>query len=119
MPLFAQMSELTRLARHYPATERPEGVERFKQTVKIGAVRYRSCVMVTVGPQGFYLWVRPPLGRSLAVLIPWDEVREIQRTRLYGRRAMRLSIGNPVVGTVTVYEELFRLMVPYLSHDLR
>jgi hypothetical protein len=115
MGLFGHVSGLTRLAQQYPAAERPEGVERLKQTVKIGAVRYRRCVTVNVSPQGLYLRVQPPLSRYPAVLIPWDEVKGTRRARLYGRRGIRLSIGRPEVGAVTMYEELFRLMQPYLS----
>jgi hypothetical protein len=119
MGLFGHVSGLTRLAQQYPAAERPEGVERLKQTVKIGAVRYRGCVTVTVSSQGLYLRMQAPLSRYPAVLIPWDEVKGTRGARLYGRRGTRLSIGRPEVGAVTMYEELFRLTQPHLSEGQR
>ena len=91
MGLFGHVSGLPRLVQQYPATEQPEGTERLKQTVKIGAVRYRGCVTVTVSSQGLYLRVQAPLSRYPAVLIPWDEVKGTRQARLYGRRGMRLS----------------------------
>jgi hypothetical protein len=118
MRLFAHTSGLTRLVARYPAARRPEGMERAKQTVRIGAVRYRGCVTVSIGSQGLHLCVRPTLGGCAPVLIPWSEVKGIQETRLYSRRAMQLSVGSPKVGTVTVYEGLFKLMQSHLSQDL-
>jgi len=113
--MFARISGLTALAKHYPALSRPEGVERARQTVKVGVVRYRRCVTLVVSSSGLYLWVRPVLSRYTSVLIPWREVREILPTRLYGRRAVRLSIGNPEVGAVIVYEALFKVIQPHLD----
>lgn len=116
--LFAQASGLTRLIERYPATQRPEGTEREKQTVKIGAVRYRRCVTANVSSQGLYLWVRPPLSRHPPILIPWAAVRRICRTTLYGRKAVRLLIAGPGVPPLILYEGLFKLIHPHLSKHL-
>ena len=115
---FAQASGLTRLIERYPAPQRSEGVEREKQTVKIGVVRYRRCVTANVSSDGLYLWVRPPLSRHPPILIPWDAVRRICRTRLYGRKAVRLLIDGPEVTPLVVYEGLFKLIHPHLSKRL-
>jgi hypothetical protein len=116
--LFVQASGLTRLIERYPAAQRPEGVEREKQTVKIGAVRYRRCVTINVSSHGLYLWVRPPLSKHPPVLIPWDSVRRICRTRLYGRKAVRLLIVGPQVTPLVVHEGLFKSIRPHLSRHL-
>jgi hypothetical protein len=112
--IFAKHSGLTGLARRYPVTRPPAGVTLAKQTVKVGSVRYRSCVAVAVGEGGLYLGVHPPLLEQGDMLIPWEEIRGAQKTRLYSRRAVRLSIGEPEFGSVTLYKALYEWVAPYL-----
>jgi hypothetical protein len=117
MRIFAKVSGWTRLAEHYPAIDQPEGAKYTRQTVQVGAVRYRNCVTVCLSPQGFYLWARPIFSQYPPLLIPWGEIQRVQETRLYWERAMQLSIGSPQVATITLRMGLFRLIQPYLSHE--
>jgi hypothetical protein len=82
--------------------------------VGIARVRYRRCVTLNVSQEGLWLWVRAPLSRHPAVLIPWEEVKQVQGTRLYGQGATELSVGSPEVGRVTVYARLFEAMQRYV-----
>ncbi len=116
MGVFARMSGLNRLAERYPATYEPSGVRQTKQTAKIGVVQYRRCVTVTISPEGLYLWVRPPLGRAGKLLIPWDEIREVQEARLYWLQGVRMTVGDPQVGEITIYRKLFERMREYVQH---
>jgi hypothetical protein len=120
--IFAKHSGLTGLTRRYPATQPPTGAMLVKQTVKVGSVRYRHCVAVSVGERGLYLGVHPPLSAKGDMLIPWEEVRGAWKTGLYSRRAVRLSIGEPEFGSVTLYEGLYEQVAPHLrpgiSHPL-
>lgn len=120
--IFAKHSGLTGLAQRYPVTQPPTGATLAKQTVKVGSVRYRSCVDVSVGEGGLYLGVHPPLLEQGDMLIPWDEIKGAQKTRLYSRKAVRLSIGEPEFGSVTLYKALYEQVAPYLrpgvSHPL-
>ena len=116
--LSTQMSGLTTLARLYPADDRPEGQEYVRQTVQIGAIRYRRCVTVCVNPQGLYLWVQPRLVQVRPIFIPWREVKRTQGARLYGRAAVRLVINGLKATTIVVYENLFQVVSPYLAPDL-
>jgi hypothetical protein len=118
MRIFAGISGWNRLAERYPAGDAPEGAKHTKQTVQVGAVRYRRCVTVCLSPQGLYVWARPILSKYPPILIPWDEIQHIQETRLYWERAMQLSVGSPQVGTITVQKRLFELIQPYLNHEL-
>jgi hypothetical protein len=115
MGVFARMSGLGKLAEHYPATHEPGGVSQTRQTLKVGGVRYRRCVTVSIGPEGLFLWIRPPLGRAGKLLIPWDEIREVGGARLYGRQGVHMSIGDPEVGNITMYRELFERVRTYLG----
>jgi hypothetical protein len=110
MRAFAKVNGIYKLAERYPAPHEPEGGDWTGQTVKIGAVRYRRCVTVGTDPEGLFLGVCPPLGRARKLLIPWDEIREVREARLYGRQGIHLSIGEPEVGEITMYRELFERM---------
>ena len=115
MGIFSKASGLDRLAERYPAGHAPAGNDHVKQTVQVGIVRYRRCVTVGIGTEGLFLWVRPPVGRQAKLLIPWNEIRQIQEAKLYGRPGMRLSIGEPEVGEITIYRELFEPMGMYID----
>jgi hypothetical protein len=112
--IFAKHSGLTGLARRYPVTQPPAGATLAKQTVRVGSVRYRRCVDVSIGEGGLYLGVHPPLLEQGDMLIPWEEIRGAQKTRLYSRRAVWLSIGEPEFGSVTLYKALYERIAPYL-----
>jgi hypothetical protein len=114
----ARVSGWSELAKLYPADGKPTGKTYARQTVQVGAVRYRRCVMVGIDSLGLWLWVQPRLTRFHPLFIPWDKIKETQETRLYSRQAVQFSIEGPSTTTITVYEELFEGMSPYLSPDL-
>jgi hypothetical protein len=116
--MFAKHSGLTGLTQRYPVTQSPTGTTLAKQTVKVGSVRYRRCVDVSIGEGGLYLGVHPPLLEQGDMLIPWDDIKGARKTRLYSRRAVRLSIGEPELGSVTLYEGLYEQVAPYLQADV-
>lgn len=118
MGMLARIGGLNRLMERYPATEVQEGVERVKQTVQIGWVRYRSCVTVIISARGLYLNVIPPLSRRAEMLIPWDEIKGVSKTKLYGRNASQLSLGSSGKDNLIVYDGLIEFMQPYLRADL-
>ena len=116
--IFAKHSGLTGLAQRFPVTQLPTGAMLAKQTVKVESVRYRRCVAISVGERGLYLGVHPPLLVKGDMLIPWEEIKEARKTRLYSRRAVRLSIGDPEFGSVTLYEGLYEQVAPHLRPDI-
>ncbi len=118
MEIFYRVSGLNRLAACYSATHDPGGTCRTRQTVKVGIVRYRGCVTVGINTEGLFLWVRPPLGREGKLLIPWDEIKQVKGARLYGRKGMRMSLGDPEVGEITMYKELFEQVRKHLHEDI-
>ncbi len=107
MGIFEKMSGLNKLAEHYSSIAHPTNAVLAKQTVKFGVVRYRSCVTVSMETHGLFLWVRPPLGRHIKLLIPWGQIKKTSASRLYWVPAVLMSIGDPEQGTITVYHNLF------------
>jgi len=116
--VFAKHSGLTSLTQRYPAVQPSTGATLAKQTVKVGSVRYRRCVAVSIGEGGLYLGVHPPLLEQGDMLIPWDEIKRAQRARLYSRKAVRLSIGEPEFGSITLYDGLYKRVAPHLQPDV-
>lgn len=111
---FGRVSGLNRLAERYPATSRPEGQRLDKQTVQVGAVRYRRCVEVCISPAGLYLWVHPFASRYPPLMIPWGEFGRPQRTMIYWQSAVKMGVGAPPVTTVAFKQGLFAKFKPYL-----
>ena len=114
MGIFTRISNLTKLAELYPALHDPEGLSHTNQTVQFGVVRYRRCVTVNISSDGFFLWAHPPLCKQAKLLIPWDEIKQVRAARLYGRQGVYLSIGDPEIGDITVYRNLFELVRAHL-----
>ena len=115
MRFFASISGLTRLASQYAASQPPEGQQLTKQTVQVGAVRFRRCVTVHVGSPGLHLLVHPIMSRYPPILIPWEEIRGAQPALIYWQSAKRMAVGKPSVATITVKTSLFRILEPYLQ----
>jgi len=104
------------LARGYAAAAEPLGRRFTGQTIAIGAVRHRLSGTVVIGPAGLYC---KGAIVSQPALIPWADVRSARDSRIFLKPAVELSIGNPEVGTITVYPELFEPMRPYLAEAAR
>ena len=117
MGIFARISGLNRLVEQYPVKEYPEGKELNRQTVQIGLVRYRDCTTVIISSTGLYLNIKPPLDSSSKMLIPWDEIKGISQTRLYGNKAIQLSPGSGKDSLIVCYG-LFNSMRAYLKSNL-
>lgn len=116
MGFFSKLSGLDALAQKYPAAAQVPNAAVSRQTVQIGRVRYRNCVSIFFSEAFFGLRVEhPPVGTATDLQIPWREIKAVQAAKLYGRSAKRLSVGCPEVGAVTVYDQLFERMRPYLA----
>jgi hypothetical protein len=107
----------TRLAERFPASSPPVG-DLFKgQTIEIGQVFYRRCATVGISEQGLYLEVNIPFSSRLKPLfIPWEMVKGLREGELYWKKTVILSIGEPEIGTVSFFEDLFNQARPYLKH---
>lgn len=88
-----------------------------RQSVQVGRVLYRNCTTVGVDADGLYLEVKVPslLVRKPPLLIPWSEISRTDDARLYWQKAALLSIGEPVISTVTLPADLFESVRARLS----
>jgi hypothetical protein len=119
--VFYQASGWKALAQRFPASLEPSNIIK-RQTIKVGVVRWRSSATVGVSRDGLYLAVSPTLAllslliRHTPLLIPWSEISVIGRGRIYQfQKATELSIGNPRITTLTVFQQLFETVTPYIS----
>jgi hypothetical protein len=103
------------LAALYTASHQPNGESFTMQHTKVGMVRFRFSSTVVISQEGLYLAVNAVGLANPPLLIPWSAVAAVQPARLYWQRAARLSIGEPVVGEITVMAPMFRRMQPHLA----
>ena len=66
---------------------------------------YEGGARVWIADEGLYLriWWKN-------VLIPWSEIKYAGQVTIYWQRMSELTIGDPVVTTITVKNELFEMM---------
>jgi hypothetical protein len=96
------------LAARFPGATQPQGPRWENRCVQFGSMRYDWCVTIVVGHEGLWLQPRPPLqGAQPPVFVPWSDIRDVQPTLLYWRRAVRLVCGEPAAGTVTVWQPVW------------
>ena len=122
--IFAQISGWNALAQRYAAIVEPEGRKLPRQTIKVGRVRWRSCVTIVLSPQGMYLEVGSQLPVLSAirkhppVLIPWSEFKAPREGRLYlGWQAVQLSVSEPETAAITFPLSLYEDMTGYLGRQ--
>jgi len=114
--ILRQAGDWRKLAPRYPAPGEPPGTRAAGQTLSVGSVQYKRCMTTVVSEQGLYLTRSAALGFLLpkhpALLIPWGEFRTAEPRMLYWRKAVRLGIGEPRVGSITVFREFFDTLRP-------
>ena len=115
MGIFTRASGLAKLGDHYEIKQQPEGEYFSKQTVQIGAVRYRNCTTIGLCDLGLYLWAKPIFSHNPALLIPWQDIKYTGPAKIYQNRAAALSIGEPPCGTIRVYTKVYQKMEPFLG----
>jgi len=112
---FGRISGLDELAQRYSTPREPQGKKLTKQTVQIGAVRYRRCVTVHLDPEGLFLQIEFIFCKSRnPFFIPWHEIKQVQETKLYWEKAALLLIGNPPVRYITLPKSLYKMIEPHL-----
>jgi hypothetical protein len=84
-----------------------------RQTMMVGKVQYRNCMRFAVLPGGMYL---QSCFNPQALLIPWGAFAGCRETSLYWQKAVLLTIGDPVIGTITLFKAHFEMCRKYLSH---
>ena len=88
------------------------------QTVAVGKVNYKNCVTLGISNTGLYVnlgGVPLIMPRTPPLLIPWADLRKTEERRLFWRACSELAIGQPPIGTLTVFDDAFQRMRPYLN----
>ena len=114
MWLFERFSHLPALITQYATTQAPKTYSLTRQTIQIGAVRYRNCVAVAIDPQGLYLRINTVFKKYPQICIPWKAFNTMQASRIYAKQAIQFSIGEAEVGTLRIPDSLYQQIIPYL-----
>lgn len=104
----------SRLSEAY-ATARPMPTQtRARESIVVGQVLYRNCMIVGFDDTGLYLELGFPISllRRPRLFIPWAEFKRREEGRLFWRKAALLTVGDPLVGTITVPMELYEAIRP-------
>ena len=106
---FNKLGGYDALAARFPGGPEPQGQHWQKQCVEFGkTMRYDWCVTIVVTVEGLWLQARPPAqGTQAPIYVPWAEIRDVRPARLYWRKAVCLSCGEPAAGTITVWQPVW------------
>jgi hypothetical protein len=107
-----------RLAEHFTASAQPAGESLSRQSVRVGSVVHKNCTTVGWSAQGLYLEAKSVFHSPKPLLIPWTQVARLSEGSLYWRKTIILSIGQPEIGTVAVFEDVFQRIRPFLPPAL-
>lgn len=105
--VFAALSGWNQLAQRFPAPALPQAWHWYGETVKVGSVRYRRCMKVAALPDGLYL-AASGLLRHPPLRIPWTQMVSAAPSSFYGRPAVAVQVGAPVVATLEFPAELYQ-----------
>lgn len=112
--LIAQISGWPRLAQRYAAGNRPLAGERAGGVRgMIGGASYKGTLTLHFNAEGFFIEVMPifKIGHP-RLFIPWSEITGWQPVQLFWWKSARLSVGNPVLGTITLPLDLVQKHLP-------
>ena len=107
----------SRLSEVYATTRQPPKGVFSRQSIVVGQVLYRNCMIVGFDGEGLYLEIGFPMsvfGRR-ALFVPWTEFKQSEEGRLFWRKASVLTIGEPPVGTITVPMTVFEAIRPSMT----
>jgi hypothetical protein len=111
---FNKLGGYDKLAARYPGAVEPEGTRWDRQCAEFGgAMRYDWCTTLIVALSGLHVQARPPAqGTQAAIFVPWNEIRDVREVRLYWRRAVQLTCGEPPVGKITLWRPAWDAAAP-------
>lgn len=102
------------LARTYPMTGSEPEPTLTRQTLKIGAVRYKNIGKMTVGRDALYLKVWGHTAK-----IPWSEIKGVGETWFQWQKWPVLQIGDPRIAEIVISPEAYRAMKDRIEMDSR
>jgi hypothetical protein len=102
-----------RFSRVYATTRRPPAPIFRRQSLVVGQILYRNCVNVGSDGLGLYLELAFPMTilRRRPLFVPWMEFQRVDAGRLFWRKAALISLGDPLVGTMTAPMDLFNAAI--------
>ena len=106
---FNKFGAYNKLAERYACATEPEGTRWDHRCAELGGtIRYDWCTRLIVAQSGLYVQARPAAqGVQAASFVPWSEITYVRQVRLYWRRAVRLTRGEPPAGKITVWQPVW------------
>lgn len=104
--VFFRLSGWNKLAQRYGAARKPDAWNWSRQTVRAGRIRYRRSIRLSVQRDALFIQETGLLRHPL-LAIPWAEMHSPSASRVYGRPAMKVCVGRPLVGTLEFPLDLY------------
>ena len=112
--LFVFLSGWNRLTALYGHSARDDAWTFFRESIKVGPVRYRRVAKAGLKPEGLILAVGGII-RHKPICIPWTDLGDIHSAQFYQRPCMHLTVGKPPITELLLSNELYRAMYPFLA----
>lgn len=114
--LLSRIGGWHRLAQRYPASRLSDlAISRRHRglTGMVGVVRYRNILALDLTTDGFFLGVMPlfRIGHP-RLFIPWHEITARKPRQVLWWKAETLSIGQPLIATITLPADLIPSGIP-------
>jgi hypothetical protein len=112
--LFSVLSGWNRLAACYGCIAADDAWTFFRESIKVGPVRYRHIAKAGVKPEGLLISVGGII-RHKPICIPWTDMGDIHVAQFYQRPCMHLTVGKPPITELLLSNDLYRAMYPFLA----
>ena len=101
--LLSHVGGWAKLAEHYADRDDEKGDTYYMRSGYVGAVNYKSCLIIRVCENGLRLSILFPfrIGHP-PVFIPWDQFHSVSEKRVLFFRFVDTYVGMPVVANVVL-----------------
>jgi hypothetical protein len=116
--IFSRMSGWSNLAKQFRLRKGFVGKRRHFQSGMIGLVNYRSCLTLGANQEGIYFSMLPIFAIGCPpLLIPWHEIKEVKKEKIFFWNFATLSIGSPSV-TMKFHWSMLDFFRPWINESV-
>jgi hypothetical protein len=106
--ILAAVGGWRRIAKTFPARDRPDGKWHYMQSGMVGVVSYGSGLIVCSSIAGLYVAVLPMFRLAHPPLfLPWKEINVRMVRRFLWVETVWFYVGSPVIGTLQLPKRVF------------
>lgn len=86
------------------------------RNLKINDINSQNVVKIKASGQGLFIKMTFPFNIfSKPILIPWDDIVDVQSSKVLFYKMKKIIIGNPLISTIELSEKDYNKMRNYIS----